>query len=112
MKIIWFNFSIFLMKYIYLGIIYYIKEILLNPSIVPAPMICPKLVVANNSATPKPSNPKIDTELLALLVFIAYLPIAIASKLLIIMINDILIDHRFVCSVDLLSNNKVLYIFI
>lgn len=66
---------------------------LFSPIIAPAPIICPKLVVAINSGNPNPSKPKIGIDGPKLLVFIEYLPIAIAVKLDISIMIAALIDH-------------------
>lgn len=66
---------------------------LLRPSITPAPITCPILVVASNSGKPNPSRPSSGIDGPRPLTAIAYLPITILSKLQIIIINAIFIDQ-------------------
>ena len=74
-------------------IVYLIKFMLFKPSIVPAPKMCPKLVVANNSLNPKPSIPNIGMDGPKPLTVIAYLPINIAIKLQTTIIIEFCMDH-------------------
>ena len=66
---------------------------LLRPSITPAPITCPILVVASNSGNPNPSRPRRGIDGPRPLIAIAYLPITILSKLQIIIIIAIFIDQ-------------------
>lgn len=67
--------------------------ILVNPIMVPAPRICPRLVVANNSGNPSPCNPAIGIDGPNPLIFIAYLPNPIQRRLHMIIISAICNDH-------------------
>ena len=80
--------------------------ILFNPKIVPAPNICPKLVVANSSLSPKPSIPDIGMDGPNPLTWIPYRPINIVIRLQTIMIIEFCIDHE-VASGNVLINMSV-----
>lgn len=77
---------------------------LFKPIIVPAPIICPKLVVANNSGRPNPFNPKAGIEGPNPLTCIAYLPNPIHKRLQITIIMAVDIDQEDVFEIIL---NKV-----
>lgn len=74
---------------------------LFNPSITPAPITCPRLVVASNSGNPNPSMPSMGIDGPKLLTAIAYLPIPTLNRLQNIIIIAIFIDQ-------MLSINNVL----
>lgn len=67
---------------------------LFKPIIAPTPIICPKLVVANNSGSPNPFKPKIGIEGPKPLTCIAYLPSPIHNKLQTNIIIAFGIDHE------------------
>lgn len=69
---------------------------LLKPRIVPAPIICPKLVVAINSGKPNPFKFSKGIDGPRPFTFIAYLPMLTLKMLHTIMINAIFPDHMFV----------------
>ena len=64
-----------------------------KPSITPAPITCPMLVVASNSGKPNPSRPSKGIDGPRPLTAIAYLPITMLNKLQMIIIIAIFIDQ-------------------